>query len=194
MGSGIAQVIASANCHVTLVDVSATALQKGTAIITESLQRIAKKKSQDPSIQAKYINDVMTNINTSTDPKVAVSNADLVIEAIVENIDVKRKLFASLHEHAPKDAIFCSNTSSLPISRIAEACPERKKNFAGLHFFNPVPQMKLVEVIRTNDTDKQVTETLVEFCKKLGKSPVLCKDTPGYFYFILTLDLSLIVY
>lgn len=101
------------------------------------------------------------------------------IEAIVENLDAKQKLFAQLDSVAKQGTIFASNTSSLPIASIASAT-KRLDRFAGLHFFNPVPQMKLVEIIRTEDTSAEVTTALFDFAKRLGKVPVDCKDTPGF--------------
>ena len=185
MGAGIVQVAAASKYSVTMVDVNDQALQKGQKIILSSLQRIAKKQFETDAVKQKeFIDQIMTRVKVTTDASAASKDADLVIEAIVENIDVKRKLFATLDKAAPSHTIFASNTSSLPIGEIAKACPNRLKNFAGLHFFNPVPQMKLVEVIRIPETDQAVVDALVDFCKKLGKAPVLCKDTPGYTFSI----------
>lgn len=122
----------------------------GKAIIQSSLSRIAKKQHPDPTNAKKYIDDVFSRIKTSQDPAV---EADLVIEAIVENLAIKQKFWSDLDKKMNKNTIFASNTSSLPITKIAEAVSdERKKKFAGLHFFNPVPQMKLVEVIKADKT------------------------------------------
>ena len=109
----------------------------------------------------------------------SASKADLCIEAIVENLEVKRKLFAQLDEAAPKHTIFASNTSSLPIESIAMAT-KRGDRFGGLHFFNPVPQMKLVEVIRTPQTSDATFQSLLDVCQAMGKVAVKCKDTPGF--------------
>ncbi len=180
MGAGIAQVAAASQFSVTMVDVNHEALNRGQNTIISSLKRIAKKKFESsPDEQTKFIEDIMSRVKISTDPVQASAHSDLVIEAIIENVEVKRKLFKGIDTVAPKNAIFASNTSSLPIKEIAKACPTRLTHFAGLHFFNPVPQMKLVEIIRIPETSQHVVDSLVEFCKKLGKSPVMCKDTPG---------------
>ncbi|KAI8866885.1 Hadh protein [Ramicandelaber brevisporus] len=181
MGSGIVQVAAQNNFSVTMVDVNDQVLAKGQGYIASSLKRVAKKQfPEDAEKQAAFIKDVQSRIKVSTDSKAAASDADLVVEAIVENIELKRQLFKTLDESAPKHAIFASNTSSLPIKDIAEAVSARQSRFAGLHFFNPVPQMKLVEVVRTSEVETGVLEDLVQFCKELKKSPVLCADTPGF--------------
>lgn len=180
MGAGIAQVAATSNYHVTMVDVNQEALTRGQNTISSSLKRIAKKKFESDSEQQAFIADIMSRVKTSTDPVDASRNSDLLVEAIVEDLQVKKKLFKSIDAVAPSSAIFASNTSSLPIRAIAEACPGRLSHFAGLHFFNPVPQMKLVEIVRISETSPQVVESLQEFCRNLQKSPVLCKDTPGY--------------
>ncbi|ORX52412.1 hypothetical protein DM01DRAFT_1336784 [Hesseltinella vesiculosa] len=182
MGSGIVQVAAQAGCKVTMVDTSDAALANGEKIINKSLARVARKKFADDEQQQKaFVDNVFANIAVSTDANSAVSQADLVVEAIVENLDVKKSLFAALDKAAPKDAIFCSNTSSLPITDIAQATPvDRQARFAGLHFFNPVPAMKLVEVVRTDAVSDDVFQDLYDFSKKVGKTPVSCKDTPGF--------------
>ncbi|KAI8881708.1 hypothetical protein K501DRAFT_324362 [Backusella circina FSU 941] len=182
MGSGIVQVAAQANFKVTMIDTSDAALANGTNIISSSLKRVARKKfADDQAKQTEFIDQTMRNITTSQDAEGAAKNSDLIVEAIVENIDVKQKLFGSLDKVAPKDTIFCSNTSSLPIGLIAEATSEeRKKRFAGLHFFNPVPAMKLVEIIRTENVTDEVFDALNVFTKSVGKTPVSCKDTPGF--------------
>ena len=179
MGAGIAQVAAAAKCQVHLVDLSSDALVKAQNNILSSLRRVAKKTSEDPKIQSVYVDECMSRIKPTTKSAIAVASADLVIEAIVEKIETKRQLFQSIDSLAPKSAIFASNTSSLAIREIAQACPQRLSRFVGLHFFNPVPQMKLVEIVRLKETDNGVESELVQFVKALKKSPVLCKDTPG---------------
>ncbi|KAJ2406815.1 hypothetical protein GGI10_005109, partial [Coemansia sp. RSA 2530] len=148
MGSGIAQVAATHKHEVTLVDVSQEALDRGKAYMAKSLKRVAKKKhAEDEAAQSQFVAEIMSRVSLSTKPQEAVSRADLVIEAIVENLKVKQDLFAQLSKAAPQQAILASNTSSLPIGKIAELLDsQRKQRFIGLHFFNPVPQMKLVEV------------------------------------------------
>ncbi|KAJ1662346.1 hypothetical protein EV178_005952 [Coemansia sp. RSA 1646] len=182
MGSGIAQVVATKKYNVTLVDVSQEALDRGKAYMAKSLKRVAKKKHGDnEQAQTQFVDEVLSRVALSTNPSSAVAQTDLVVEAIVENIGVKQKLFAELAKAAPESAILASNTSSLPISRIAEAVdPARRSQFIGLHFFNPVAQMKLVEVVRTDASDAQTVERAVAFVKSIGKEPAVCKDTPGF--------------
>lgn len=180
MGAGIAQVAAQTNHNVVLVDVSDDLLKKSVANIDTSLKRIAKKKFEgDKDGAEKFIKDTLARLTTNVDAEKAVSNSDLVIEAIVENLAVKQKLFAGLDKAAPKNTIFASNTSSLPIKEIA-LTSERKDRFGGLHFFNPVPLMKLLEVIRIPETSDETFNLLLEFGKNMGKHTVSCKDTPGF--------------
>ncbi|KAJ1649410.1 hypothetical protein IWQ61_009498 [Dispira simplex] len=180
MGSGIVQVAAQHQYQVTMVDLGADHLKKGQGYIEASLKRVARKKfADDDAKQKAFVKDTLSRIQLSTDPEAAATTADLVVEAIVENINTKRSLFSSLDQVAPKHAIFTSNTSSLPISELATAT-KRQDRFAGLHFFNPVPQMKLVEVVSTAEVDPTVINGLTQFCLSLKKAPVNCKDTPGF--------------
>ncbi|TPX36188.1 hypothetical protein SmJEL517_g01601 [Synchytrium microbalum] len=180
MGAGIVQVAAQAGLSVTMVDLNPDFLAKGTSIITNSLKRVAKKQfPASPTDQQSLITSIMKNISTSTDSLASVASTDLVVEAIVENLGKKQELFRMLDGAAPSHTIFVSNTSSLPIGDIASSTKRRDK-FAGLHFFNPVPQMKLVEIIRTGETSQQTYEALKELCKVMGKVSVECKDTPGF--------------
>ncbi|KAI9033692.1 3-hydroxyacyl-CoA dehydrogenase [Phycomyces nitens] len=182
MGSGIVQVAAQAGYKVTMVDTSDAALDNGRSIIQKSLSRVARKKfADDESAQKSFVDKVFANISTSTNADQTASGSDLVVEAIVENIDIKQKVFGALDKVAPAHSIFCSNTSSLPVTKIAEiVSADRKSRFAGLHFFNPVPAMKLVEVVRTDAVSDEVFDALFEFTTKVGKTPVACKDTPGF--------------
>ncbi|GAA5927231.1 hypothetical protein JCM3775_002486 [Rhodotorula graminis] len=182
MGAGIAQVAAASGVKVTMTDVSDGALENGRNIITKSLTRIARKKSpDDPAAQRAFVDSVFANLSTTTSAPEAVSSTDLVVEAIVEHLQTKQELFRRLDDVAPKEAIFASNTSSLSITRIAETCSEaRRTRFAGFHAFNPVPQMKLVEVISTEKTLPEVTTALLDLCKRMKKVPVQCADTPGF--------------
>lgn len=182
MGAGIAQVAAQNGFKVTLCDVTPQALENGIKIIKTSLGRVAKKAHPDsPEQQTALVEGVVAGITTTTDAQEAVKNADLVVEAIVENLEVKRKLFASLDGYAPKECIFATNTSSLSVSEVAESTSEaRRTTFGGLHFFNPVPQMKLVEVIRTANTSDSTNAALMDVCKRMKKTSVSCKDTPGF--------------
>lgn len=180
MGSGIAQVTAQAGFQVTLVDQNDTVLNKALASIKKNLQRATKKKFENkPEDQQNFIDETLNRIAVATAVDNGAEKADLVIEAIVENLKVKHTLFKKLDEIAPPETIFTSNTSSLPITDIAEPC-SRKDKFGGLHFFNPVPVMKLLEVIKTNDTSVETYASLMEFGKKIGKVTVECKDTPGF--------------
>ncbi|KAK3769747.1 hypothetical protein RRG08_062087 [Elysia crispata] len=180
MGSGIAQVAAASGHKVTVVDQSQEIIDKASASIQKSLGRVVKKKFPDDSkAQQTYIADVMSHLSLQTDAVAAVKSADLVIEAIVENLDVKKILFSSLDKEAPSHTIFASNTSSIPIKDIASST-SRLDRFGGLHFFNPVPVMKLVEVIRTPETSDETFSALESFGKAVGKTTVQCKDTPGF--------------
>lgn len=181
MGAGIAQVLAhKGGYNVTLSDVTDKAVNNGQSIISKSLARIAKKSmgESSPDEQSKFVKGIVDSIKYSTDPKESVRETDLVIEAIIENIDIKRQLFELLDKEAPQEAIFASNTSSLAIKDIA-AATKRLDRFGGFHAFNPVPQMKLVEIVRTNETSQETFDTLTAVAKQMGKVPVSCVDVPG---------------
>jgi len=182
LGAGIAQVAAQNGFKVVLCDVTQQALDNGQKIISKSLARIAKHKfPESPEEQQRFSAGVLANLTSTTDPVAAVSNADLVVEAIIENIKIKQDLFALLDKNAKPSCLFATNTSSLSVTEIAaSSSAERKKQFGGLHFFNPVPQMKLVEVIQTVDTSSETHDALLAFSKNLRKKPVTCKDTPGF--------------
>ncbi|KAM3622946.1 uncharacterized protein V6R79_005272 [Siganus canaliculatus] len=180
MGAGIAQVAASTGHTVTLVDTNNDILKKASKGIEGSLKRVVKKKFADkPEAGEEFLAKVLKNVSTSTDAASAAQSSDLVVEAIVENLKVKQDLFSVLDKAAPAHTIFASNTSSLPITDIASAT-KRLDRFGGLHFFNPVPMMKLVEVIATSATSQETFDALMNFSKVLGKTPVSCKDTPGF--------------
>ncbi|XP_057699333.1 hydroxyacyl-coenzyme A dehydrogenase, mitochondrial [Corythoichthys intestinalis] len=180
MGAGIAQVAASTGHQVTLVDTSDAILTKAVKGMETSLKRVVKKKFADnPEAGEAFIEKVLRNVSTATDVAAAVQSTDLVLEAIVENLKVKQDLFSGIDKVAPAHTIFASNTSSLPIGDIASAT-SRLDRFGGLHFFNPVPMMKLVEVIGTSATSQDTFDSLVNFSKALGKTTVSCKDTPGF--------------
>ncbi|GIX76891.1 hydroxyacyl-coenzyme A dehydrogenase, mitochondrial [Caerostris darwini] len=180
MGSGIAQVAAQTGHNVTLVDVSEPILEKAHSRIQKSLERVAKKKFSDNAQESeKFIKETLQKLKTTTSPSDSVKEADIVIEAIVENMKVKHELFKTLDKAAPKSTIFSSNTSSLSITEIASVT-QRKDRFGGLHFFNPVPVMKLLEVIRTEETSDDTYNKLMNFGKELGKTTITCKDTPGF--------------
>ncbi|XP_075716623.1 hydroxyacyl-coenzyme A dehydrogenase, mitochondrial [Rhinoderma darwinii] len=180
MGAGIAQVAAATGHTVVLVDQTDDILKKSTKSIEDSLKRVTKKIFADkPEAASQFIKKTLSNVSTSTDPAAVVHSTDLVVEAIVENLDVKNELFKRLDKFAPEHTIFVSNTSSLPITDIANSTT-RQDRFGGLHFFNPVPMMKLVEVIKTPMTSQPTFDSLMDFSKALGKTPVSCKDTPGF--------------
>ena len=179
MGSGIALVAAQNDFHVEIVDKEDEYLQKCEVMIRRSLERVVEKKFPDePRSAAKFVSDTLSNIHTSTDPLRAVQNADIVIEAITEDLKLKQDLFRDLDSAAPRKTIFASNTTSLSISEIAKAT-NRQDKFGGLHF-NPVLMMQLVEVIRCPQTSNETFKKLYDFGKGLGKTPIVCQDTPGF--------------
>lgn len=180
MGAGIAQVTALAGIPVTVVDVSQERLDVSRKSVEASLIRVGKK--QHPGDYGKVktlVDETVSRLIFTTNEHLAASNADLIIEAIVENIDEKRALWKKVDVMAPKECVFCTNTSSLKVGD-QTAVTGRPERFAGLHFFSPVPMMKLVEVIKTEKTSQETVDQLVEYVKKLGKQPVLAVDTKGF--------------
>ena len=175
MGNGIAHVFAQAGFSVTLIDVNATQLEKAVATIGKNFDRqIAKGTiTEDAKITA------LNNITTNTDIATGVAKAQLVVEAATENIDLKLKIFKAIDEAAPQGCILASNTSSISITKIA-AATKRPQSLIGMHFMNPVPVMKLVEIINGYATSKEVTNTIVELSKTLGKVPCVVNDYPGF--------------
>ncbi|SFE08972.1 3-hydroxybutyryl-CoA dehydrogenase [Lentibacillus persicus] len=174
MGSGIAQVCAQSGYDVLLNDVSEEALQKGIQNIEKLLTRSVDKER----ISEQEKNDTLSRLNTTTEIQ-DVKNCDMTIEAIVENMDVKTNVFRQLDAHAPGHAILASNTSSLPITEIA-ASTNRADKVIGMHFMNPVPVMKLVEVIRGLQTSDETYEAVADMAKKLSKTSVEVNDYPGF--------------
>ncbi|CAG9865221.1 unnamed protein product [Phyllotreta striolata] len=180
MGSGIAQVSAQAGQNVTVVDVNPDVLKKTEASIQTSITRVAKKLHKDDTAAAKkFIEESLSRVKYSPDAQKAVEQADLVVEAIVENLDLKHDLFKRLDEAAPAKTLFASNTSSLSIGEIASVT-KRKDRFGGLHFFNPVPVMRLLEVVRIPETTDDTYEAMMAWGKAIGKTCITCKDTPGF--------------
>ncbi|XP_049912072.1 hydroxyacyl-coenzyme A dehydrogenase, mitochondrial-like [Epinephelus moara] len=180
LGAGIAQTAASTGHSVALVDINDDILKKAIKGIEGNLKRVVKKKFADqPEAGEEFIQMVMQNVSTSTDAESVVQDTDIVVEAIVENLKIKQDLFGWLDKLAPALTIFASNTSSIPITDIASST-SRLDRFGGLHFFNPVTIMKLVEVIATSETSQETLDSLLNFSKSLGKIPVSCKDTPGF--------------
>ncbi|OXA57368.1 probable 3-hydroxyacyl-CoA dehydrogenase B0272.3 [Folsomia candida] len=179
MGSGIAQVAAAAGNDVNVIEVNDKALEKSKAIITKSLERVAKNKfKDDPSKAASYAPSILKKISFTQDLGV-VKGSGLVLEAIVENLVAKQKLFKEVELLTTDTTILASNTSSIQIKDIA-LHSNRKDKFAGLHFFNPVPMMKLLEVISTQETSQDTYRKLMNWGQSIGKVCVTCKDTPGF--------------
>ncbi|MCM3736391.1 3-hydroxybutyryl-CoA dehydrogenase [Bacillus cytotoxicus] len=174
MGSGIAQVCAMAGYDVYMQDLKQEQLDRGIAIITKNLSRQVEKGRMSED-------DKQTTLNrlTATLTLDCVKEADLVIEAAVERMDIKKQIFASLDELAPEHTILATNTSSLPITEIA-AVTNRPEKVIGMHFMNPVPVMKLIEIIRGLATEDAVYETIEDITKKIGKVPVEVNDFPGF--------------
>ncbi len=173
MGSGIAQVSATAGFDVTVLEVEQKFLDKGFAGIRKSLGKFAEKG------QLKETPEQVCSRLKGTTKKEDLADCDIIIEAIIENLDEKRKVWASLDPIVKPDAIFASNTSSISITEMM-AMTKRPERFVGLHFFNPVPLMKLVEVVRTIATAPDVYATAYEFAKRLGKVPVRTSDKTGF--------------
>ncbi|SCC67701.1 3-hydroxybutyryl-CoA dehydrogenase [Bacillus wiedmannii] len=174
MGSGIAQVCAMAGYDVKVQDLKQEQLDRGLDIITKNLARQVEKGRMKEEEKEATLNRLTVTLDLD-----CVKEADLVIEAAVEKMDIKKKIFANLDEIAPDHAILATNTSSLPITEIA-AVTKRPEKVIGMHFMNPVPVMKLVEIIRGLATDDEVYETIEDITKKIGKVPVEVNDFPGF--------------
>jgi 3-hydroxybutyryl-CoA dehydrogenase len=175
MGNGIAHVFAMNGHKVNLVDVSQDALDRAMATISKNLDRMVSKGLLDEGQKA----DTLANLTTFNDLKPAVTKAEIVVEAATENVDLKLKIFRQMDELAPSKAILATNTSSISITKIA-AVTNRPTQVIGMHFMNPVPVMKLVEVIRGYATSNEVTQTVMEMSRALGKVPVEVNDYPGF--------------
>ena len=175
MGNGIAHVFAQNGYEVNLVDISQTSLDKGMATITKNLDRMMAKEVIDEVKK----DATLANITTYTDLKDGVSETDLVIEAATENLDIKLKIFEDLDNICKAETILATNTSSISITQIG-AATKRPEKVIGMHFMNPVPIMKLVEIIRGYSTSDEVTETIMDLSKKLGKTPTEVNDYPGF--------------
>ncbi|HHT7167685.1 MULTISPECIES: 3-hydroxybutyryl-CoA dehydrogenase [Bacillus cereus group] len=174
MGSGIAQVCAMAGYEVKVQDLKQEQLDRGLAIITKNLARQVEKGRMKEEEKEATLNRLTVTLDLD-----CVKEADLIIEAAVEKMDIKKKIFANLDEIAPEHAILATNTSSLPITEIA-AVTKRPEKVIGMHFMNPVPVMKLVEIIRGLATDDAVYEAIEDITKKIGKVPVEVNDFPGF--------------
>ena len=175
MGNGIAHTFAQKDFNVNLVDISADALERAITTISKNLDRMVKKER----ITEDDKNNTLSNITTYTDIKEGVKGVDLVVEAATENIDLKLKIFKQLDEICDTNTLLATNTSSISITKIA-AVTNRPTQVIGMHFMNPVPVMKLVEVIRGYATSDKVTERIMEMSRTLGKSPVEVNDYPGF--------------
>lgn len=175
MGNGIAHVFAQYGYQVALIDISTDALKKAMATIEKNLDRQVGKGSLTEAGKA----NTLANIKTFTEMKDGLSKAELVIEAATENIDLKLNIFRQLDELAAPNAILASNTSSISITKIASVT-QRPDKVIGMHFMNPVPVMKLVEVIRGYATSNEVTSTIMELSRKLEKVPTEVNDYPGF--------------
>jgi 3-hydroxybutyryl-CoA dehydrogenase len=174
MGNGIAQVFAQSGFSVTMIDVSDDFLKRGLAAIDKSLERMVKKEK----ITENDKKNVLGNITTTTDLG-ETSKCQLVVEAITEDLAVKEKVWKQVSGAAPKDAVLASNTSSISITRLG-AVVTNPNRFIGMHFMNPVPVMKLVEVIRGLETDDATAQTTTSLCSDLGKTAVEVNDYPGF--------------
>jgi 3-hydroxybutyryl-CoA dehydrogenase len=175
MGNGIAHLFATKNFKVNLVDTSKDKLDDAIQLIEKNLERQVSKNI----IASDKKQNALQNIATFTSIREAVENASIVIEAATENIDLKLKIFKELDEAAPVNCILATNTSSISITKIGSAT-KRPQQVIGMHFMNPVPVMKLVEIINGYDTDKKVTDEIIELSKQLGKTPYVVKDYPGF--------------
>ncbi|NNC85322.1 MAG: 3-hydroxybutyryl-CoA dehydrogenase [Bacteroidia bacterium] len=175
MGNGIAHVFAMNEYKVTIIDISQAAIDKGLATITKNLDRMVAKEKISESDKA----STLSNISTSTEVSKGVSDADLVVEAATENVDLKLKIFKDMDANAPANCILATNTSSISITKIA-AATDRPEKVVGMHFMNPVPIMKLVEVIRAYQTSDEVCSAIIDLSKKIGKVPTEVNDYPGF--------------
>ncbi len=175
MGNGIAHTFAQFGYNVSLIDVQAASLEAGMATIGKNLDRQVAKEL----ITAAQKEEILGNITTYTDMGSGVQGVDLVVEAATENVDLKLQIFKNLCEVTPKSVILATNTSSISITKIA-AVTDRPENVIGMHFMNPVPVMKLVEIIRGYSTSDEVTNRIMDLSKKLSKIPVEVNDYPGF--------------
>ncbi len=174
MGGGIAQVSAQAGFATVQYDINMELVNKGLALIKKNLSRDVEKGKRTQADADAIFGRIIPSVSLED-----AADCDLIVEAIVENFDIKKKVFEELDRIAPPHAILASNTSSLPITQIA-ACTKRPAQVIGMHFMNPVPVMKLVEVIRGLATTDEVYATIEEASIKMGKTPVWCKDVPGF--------------
>ena len=175
MGNGIAHVFAQNGYKVNLIDVSSTALEKAISTISKNLDRMLSKEKITEEIK----NNTLNNLTTYTQLKEGVANAELVVEAATENMKIKSAIFKEMDQHSPVNCILATNTSSISITKIASDT-NRPDKVIGMHFMNPVPVMKLVEVIKGYSTSNTVLETIMELSENIGKIPVEVNDYPGF--------------
>lgn len=175
MGNGIAHTFAQSGYQVNLIDISQESLDKALAVIAKNLDRMVAKEKISEEDKTTTLN----NINTFTEMAEGVKNVALVVEAATENIDLKLKIFKDLDQLTEKEVLLATNTSSISITQIA-AVTNRPDKVIGMHFMNPVPIMKLVEIIRGYSTSNEVTAQIMELSKKLGKTPTEVNDYPGF--------------
>jgi 3-hydroxybutyryl-CoA dehydrogenase len=175
MGNGIAHVFAMNGFQVNLIDISQDALDSALATISKNLDRMVSKEK----ISQEEKEQTLANLNTFTDLAEGVKNADLAVEAATENLELKLKIFKQIDDCTSDDAILATNTSSISITKIASVTKYPDK-VIGMHFMNPVPVMKLIEIINGYSTSKETTETIIELSKKIGKIPVPANDYPGF--------------
>lgn len=174
MGSGIAQAFAAAQFPVILQDVSEAALERGHSAIQKSLARLESRNAIEPGQSG----EVLSRIHATTEPQ-ALGSCSFIVEATLEDLDIKRKVFRMLDEACNAEAVLATNTSSISLTSLAAASnyPER---VVGMHFFNPVPLMKLVEIIRALQTSDQTCETAIAMARAIGKTPHIAKDSYGF--------------
>ena len=175
MGNGIAHVFAQSGFPVQIAETNEELANRAVATIEKNLQRMVKKEK----ITEKDMTDTMDRIETSLSVEEAVSEAQLVVEAVPESFMIKKDVFETIDKHAPADKILASNTSSISITKLA-AVTSKPANFIGMHFFNPVPVMKLVEIVKGLETSDKVYEITKDLAEKLGKVPIPVYDSPGF--------------
>ena len=175
MGNGIAQVFAQAGWQVTLIDVQTAQLEKAVQTIGKNLDRMIAKGTIPATLKQETLDRLTTDNSIAT----GVQDAEIVVEAATENKNIKLSIFKAIDQHAPTNSILASNTSSIPIQEIADAT-QRPHQVIGMHFMNPVPVMKLVEVIKSPATNQEVTDKTVSLSKALGKIPCVVNDFPGF--------------
>jgi len=175
MGNGISHVFAMNGIPVHLVETKQDLAEKAVATIDSNLERMVKKEKIDADQKVQTLENIITFTNTAK----AVGDVDLVVEAVPENFELKKKVFAEIDNAAPESTILASNTSSISITKLA-ATTSRPEQFIGMHFFNPVPVMKLVEIVRGLDTSAETVDNIEETAKMLNKNPVEVADYPGF--------------